>query len=561
MTLLKLFKKPKKKCYPKVKTAITDRTELENTQESEMLTSIKHLNIMLESPWYTEYRRYITKNQKTISEGACIALTSGDFNGVEEYVQALYYEQVVCPLIYGYTEYTRRYNTIFYPFDNADIWLLQILALENYDLSGGLFIDIMRTGIDDNSIVYFEHTLVPFYERFEKFRYLEILKGERNHIEVMNAYYKCKRKVSILNPSKSSKLPATEDLLNYTGMDAGYKNFINCNRDLISDIYANIIKKDNLSHMNLCEVIIELYDMLIIKHLLRIADTNKIICLTEDNMTDYTLALMDICLPMNLCWIPDDQTEKEILYKFKEAYHMENTKNSVSKKFKDRVLDAAFGDSRKYIASIEEELANKVYDNTVIINGSIENKFTLEKTVDDIKGCVMDMMDHSNIGVMSMRSRYADAGVPAVDVIAEEIDPWELILHVSLPVFEKSARISNTEELHTLLLEELDKYKSAYCKKRYGSLSNTSDDDWDPVVKEWEEFRGTGLFLIVNQFLHIFGWALCYNPDTKQVKPGRVRYRGFSEGSVTRAYEKVQRYMIDNAQELYDESDYDNQDE
>jgi hypothetical protein len=28
--------------------------------------------------------------------------------------------------------------------------------------------------------------------------------------------------------------------------------------------------------------------------------------------------------------------------------------------------------------------------------------------------------------------------------------------------------------------------------------------------KEWSEFRSTGLVLIVNQILHIFGWALVF---------------------------------------------------
>lgn len=86
-------------------------------------------------------------------------------------------------------------------------------------------------------------------------------------------------------------------------------------------------------------------------------------------------------------------------------------------------------------------------------------------------------------------------------------------------------------------------------------------DEWLPVEKSWDEFRNTGLFLLTNQFLHIFGWALTCERDNghERVYPARVRYRGFDEGRQTRAYEKVQKYMVENAKTIYDESDYENE--
>ena len=86
-------------------------------------------------------------------------------------------------------------------------------------------------------------------------------------------------------------------------------------------------------------------------------------------------------------------------------------------------------------------------------------------------------------------------------------------------------------------------------------------DEWLPVEKSWDEFRNTGLFLLTNQFLHIFGWALTCerNDGHERVYPARVRYRGFDEGRQTRAYEKVQKYMVENAKTIYDESDYENE--
>lgn len=94
---------------------------------------------------------------------------------------------------------------------------------------------------------------------------------------------------------------------------------------------------------------------------------------------------------------------------------------------------------------------------------------------------------------------------------------------------------------------------------RFNKETEDKSDDWYPVEKSWDEFRKTGLFVIVNQFLHIFGWALTYERDNEQTRvyPARVRYRGFDESAQTRAYEKVQKYMVENAKTLYEESDYD----
>jgi hypothetical protein len=74
--------------------------------------------------------------------------------------------------------------------------------------------------------------------------------------------------------------------------------------------------------------------------------------------------------------------------------------------------------------------------------------------------------------------------------------------------------------------------------------------------KDWNEFRNTGLFLLMNQFLHIFGWALVLNIENNVVTecyPARVKFRGFDEKSTSEAYERVSKYMKDNGQNLYDE--------
>lgn len=76
--------------------------------------------------------------------------------------------------------------------------------------------------------------------------------------------------------------------------------------------------------------------------------------------------------------------------------------------------------------------------------------------------------------------------------------------------------------------------------------------------KSWDEFRSTGLLLIINQILHIFGWAIVceYDDETHElieVYPARCKFRGFASTSVDNAYLKVSKYMAENASELLTE--------
>lgn len=79
--------------------------------------------------------------------------------------------------------------------------------------------------------------------------------------------------------------------------------------------------------------------------------------------------------------------------------------------------------------------------------------------------------------------------------------------------------------------------------------------------RTWSEFRETGLFLMVNQLLHIFGWALVFQvssedgEDIIRVFPARVKFRGFDPTNVVKAHRKLAKYMVDNAQELKKEAD------
>jgi hypothetical protein len=72
--------------------------------------------------------------------------------------------------------------------------------------------------------------------------------------------------------------------------------------------------------------------------------------------------------------------------------------------------------------------------------------------------------------------------------------------------------------------------------------------------KSWESFRNAGLLWFINQTLHLFGWALVYNPDTKDVYPARVKFRGFPEEVNSSGYIKLSEYLKSNAEELVKES-------
>jgi len=73
--------------------------------------------------------------------------------------------------------------------------------------------------------------------------------------------------------------------------------------------------------------------------------------------------------------------------------------------------------------------------------------------------------------------------------------------------------------------------------------------------KHWSEFRETGLLLIINQLLHVFGWSIVYEYDDKtdeivNVYPARVKFRGFNSESTSENYIKISKYMKENAEEL-----------
>lgn len=75
--------------------------------------------------------------------------------------------------------------------------------------------------------------------------------------------------------------------------------------------------------------------------------------------------------------------------------------------------------------------------------------------------------------------------------------------------------------------------------------------------KTWDEFYSTGLLFAINQFLHIFGYAIIVKKENgiiTDVYPARVKFRGFDKNSVYEEYVKISEYMKENSKELLKES-------
>lgn len=82
--------------------------------------------------------------------------------------------------------------------------------------------------------------------------------------------------------------------------------------------------------------------------------------------------------------------------------------------------------------------------------------------------------------------------------------------------------------------------------------------------RTWEEFQQCGLLWWINMILHTFGWAIVFNYSNydketqtetiKEVFPARVRFRGFCEYDNTEGYQKMSKYMKENAEQMEKES-------
>ena len=129
---------------------------------------------------------------------------------------------------------------------------------------------------------------------------------------------------------------------------------------------------------------------------------------------------------------------------------------------------------------------------------------------------------------------------PAIyDVLAK----MDRVNHMGSHRLEKETEPKETSKKQKVKKAEIKKPVAAACPIE-DTVENV-EKAFD--MKTWYEFRGTGLLLFVNIFLHMFGWAIVVevgDDDLVQaVYPARTKYRGFSEDSIANAYKKLSAYV------------------
>jgi len=74
--------------------------------------------------------------------------------------------------------------------------------------------------------------------------------------------------------------------------------------------------------------------------------------------------------------------------------------------------------------------------------------------------------------------------------------------------------------------------------------------------KTWQEFRATGIMLIVNTILHAFGWVIVMDIKDGEIitaYPARTTFRGFSEKDQSDSYEKIADYLSKTSSDFPEE--------
>lgn len=79
--------------------------------------------------------------------------------------------------------------------------------------------------------------------------------------------------------------------------------------------------------------------------------------------------------------------------------------------------------------------------------------------------------------------------------------------------------------------------------------------DKNTYIKEIsaKSFHKTGLLLVINSILHIFGFAIAYDKDKDRIYPVICKFRGFDETSINKFCSKIYNYLHDNLEELEDD--------
>lgn len=546
MKLLHLFNRNKKK---------------EEKKETPKQTKLSDclLDITFKSDQYKKYMPYVMLHEREITAGYSIAQEQNIT--LTDYVHYLYVSDVTLRVVLVYQKYIEQhfplnnYGKISVPANDIDY--LTNLCLDRQIISvDAVEVDLAKgsCNINESKITHSLRTVLMEFQQWLKFNSGE---GMTEHID-FDSEDALFRFLNHLNGDGSN-------LLN---KDRLYAPFIEYDIKTIFTEYTA-----DHAMINPMTTVKILYEKLVAIPMLD--DANKYMKnatgLSPVDENPYFVGIMkDVCLSNGL-------------------YRYESTNLHVISEFIMQIREVceskceySIGDDASNINLIlrkvfngEPDLINLYYYRFTEIYTETLELWGYKRQGDDFKNTYMHAVVQYCVELVNDDTlNYAGAytitemlkSLPKIHPEAQVVrcmSAWELIYHITMKFVNVIPHTKH--EAYEMVMNEIlkvgQKYKDAYDKKMKTSLSEEDSSYWDPCIKSWDEFRGTGLFMITNQFLHIFGWAITYNPDKNECYPARVKYRGFSEDSVTRAYEKVQKYMVENAKEIYDESDYENQEE
>lgn len=418
---------------------------------------------------------------------------------------------------------------------------------------------------------------------------------------------------------RKTNIDEIRDLVNDPNFPAGYTEFALYNDHLLYNTWNDFRNQVN-PEMTLAKYVKLVFNIVVVTHIYRMDTKHKEFCKTNGiDSAMYNNIVIDACLEEHVCWFPSEEQTRDIIERIEgiiqhmsgliksevekpfgeelpESVRKETVKPKTKevptahqKQFDDLLVEVFEDKDHPFVKTYHNELVTAYLLGRVNINGSSVNEATCGTVKCMWKSYVTEKLRDYHNGYLTpscIRHTVFKAGTMLQQAVLADMDAWEIILNLSLVLLVENkiptddtyiddpdlqvkqiltgvdSFIHKRYSIHGITtVEDYNRYKET--GKYPSSEKEELPDDWNPVEKSWDEFRDTGLVQITNQFLHIFGWALTYlkDGDEFRVFPARVRYRGFDVDSQTRAYEKLQKYMMENAETLYKESDYEDEED
>lgn len=594
-------------------------TEEDSNQETNTESSLSHIiyeqekiDEMLQNPGFEVYKPFLRVHRdelaKLWAEQFELTHQIPIYDWRYEIVRTAYYRGIISILIHNINLYIRAQKKEPINFGSLELFLLEVLAAE-------LKITNVPVVIDESEIENMMecNDMRILYRNFMEARNHWI---KTDYEVIIDLIYKCDRdRAPYGRFYRKTNIDEIRNLINDPEFPDGYTEFALYNDHLLYTTWKDFRNQVD-PDIALSKYVELVYDIVVWTHVCRVDSKHK-----ESRSTNgliryaYNHALIDACLKEHVCWFPSEEQTKNIIERMPEKIDEMNTISEVEKpfgeelpesarktpakskkkelppneqaQFNDLLIDIFIDEDHPFIKLYYNELLTIYCLGRVAIDGVIIEECTRGAVSCMMKAFVTETLRDYHDGYLTpsnIRHVAFKSGTTLQQAIFSDMDAWDIILNISLILLVESNTITADKNLddpdvqtkHILAgvraymcgrytdhgittVEEYNAYKET---GKYPSKDkNELPDEWNPVEKSWDEFRNTGLVQITNQFLHIFGWALTYAKDGDELRvfPARVRYRGFDVDSQTRAYEKLQKYMIENAETLYKESDYEDE--